>query len=162
MEVYTCDSVSYVICRNLTFLMLDLETSGLLYSAMFCTNQKNAFLFRKSSVLIPNCQSYSSEKQRKSNIFSLLYICCPSCGRNPKALPLLIPCRSILYLSLPVGRMDGRQVGARAGLQASVCMFTRIFIHANSHSVRLASIHADITTLLRPLILSFSFFFWAA
>ena len=70
---------------------------------MFCTNQKNAFLFRKSSVLIPNCQSYSSEKQRKSNIFSLLYICCPSCGRNPKALPLLIPCRSILYLSLPVG-----------------------------------------------------------
>lgn len=26
MEVYTCDSVSYVICRNLTFLMLDLET----------------------------------------------------------------------------------------------------------------------------------------
>ena len=71
----------------------DLETSGLLYSAMFCTNQKNAFLFRKSSVLIPNCQSYSSEKQRKSNIFSLLYICCPSCGRNPKALPLLIPCR---------------------------------------------------------------------
>ena len=165
----------------------DLETSGLLYSAMFCTNQKNAFLFRKSSVLIPNCQSYSSEKQRKSNIFSLLYICCPSCGRNPKALPLLIPCRSILYLSLPVGgasvgrfacmpacrqagqsaskpdgRMDGRQVGARAGLQASVCMFTRIFIHANSHSVRLASIHADITTLLRPLILSFSFFFWAA
>ena len=55
--------------------------------------------------------------------------------------------------SKPDGRMDGRQVGARAGLQASVCMFTRIFIHANSHSVRLASIHADITTLLRPLIL---------
>ena len=27
MEVYTCDSVSYVICRNLAFLMLDLETS---------------------------------------------------------------------------------------------------------------------------------------
>lgn len=80
-----------------------METNGLPYSAMFCTNQKNAFLFRKSSVLIPNCQSYSSEKQRKSNIFSLLYICCPSCGRNPKALPLLIPCRSILYLSLPVG-----------------------------------------------------------
>ena len=64
--------------------------------------------------------------------------------------------------SKPDGRMDGRQVGARAGLQASVCMFTRIFIHANSHSVRLASIHADITTLLRPLILSFPFFFWAA
>ena len=28
MEVYTCDSVSYVICRNLTFLMLDLVASG--------------------------------------------------------------------------------------------------------------------------------------
>ena len=27
MEVYTCDSVSYVICRNLAFLMLDLGTS---------------------------------------------------------------------------------------------------------------------------------------
>lgn len=27
MEVYTCDSVSYVICRNLAFLMLDLETN---------------------------------------------------------------------------------------------------------------------------------------
>lgn len=27
MEVYTCDSVSYVICRNLTFLMLDLVAS---------------------------------------------------------------------------------------------------------------------------------------
>ena len=44
MEVYTCDSESYVVCYNLAFLMLDLETSGLLYSAMFCTNQKNAFL----------------------------------------------------------------------------------------------------------------------
>ena len=29
MEVYTCDSVSYVICRNLAFLMLDLETNNL-------------------------------------------------------------------------------------------------------------------------------------
>ena len=62
MEVYTCDSVSYVICRNLAFLMLDLETSGLLYSAMFCTNQKNAFLICKSSVFIPYYQSYSPEK----------------------------------------------------------------------------------------------------
>lgn len=62
MEIYTCDSVSYVICRNLAFLMLDLETSGLLYSAMFCTNQKNAFLICKSSVFIPYYQSYSSEK----------------------------------------------------------------------------------------------------
>ena len=40
----------------------DLETSGLLYSAMFCTNQKNAFLICKSSVFIPYYQSYSSEK----------------------------------------------------------------------------------------------------
>ena len=65
MEVCTCDSVSYVVCRNLAFLMLDLETietSGLLYSAMFCTNQKNAFLICKSSVFIPYYQSYSSEK----------------------------------------------------------------------------------------------------
>ena len=45
----------------------DLETSGLLYSAMFCTNQKNAFLICKSSVFIPYYQSYSPEKQRKSN-----------------------------------------------------------------------------------------------
>ena len=30
----------------------DLETSGLLYSAMFCTNQKNAFLICKSSVFL--------------------------------------------------------------------------------------------------------------
>ena len=29
----------------------DLETSGLLYSAMFCTNQKNASLICKSSIL---------------------------------------------------------------------------------------------------------------
>ena len=50
MEVYTCDSGSYVICRNLAFLMLDLETSGLLYSAMFCINQKNAFLIYKNNV----------------------------------------------------------------------------------------------------------------
>lgn len=135
----------------------DLETSGLLYSAMFCTNQKNAFLFRKSSVLIPNCQSYSSEKQRKSNIFSLLYICCPSCGRNPKALPLLIPCRSILYLSLPVGGavcwqvcpyaclpagrsvgkqarwQDGRQAGWSAGRLAG----QRVYVHTYFHSCKL-------------------------
>lgn len=62
MEVYTCDSVSYVVCRNLAFLMLDLETSDLLYSAMFCINQKNAFLICKSSVFLFHCQSYSSEK----------------------------------------------------------------------------------------------------
>ena len=40
----------------------DLETSGLLYSAMFCINQKNASLICKSSVFLPYCQSYSSEK----------------------------------------------------------------------------------------------------
>ena len=40
----------------------DLETSGLLYSAMFCTNQKNASLICKSSVFIPYYQSYSPEK----------------------------------------------------------------------------------------------------
>ena len=40
----------------------DLETSGLLYSAMFCINQKNAFLICKSSVFLFHCQSYSSEK----------------------------------------------------------------------------------------------------
>ena len=40
----------------------DLETSGLLYSAMFCINQKNASLICKSSVFLPHCQNYSSEK----------------------------------------------------------------------------------------------------
>lgn len=121
----------------------DLETSGLLYSAMFCTNQKNAFLFRKSSVLIPNCQSYSSEKQRKSNIFSLLYICCPSCGRNPKALPLLIPCRSILYLSLLAGRQVSRQASQMTGWTAGrlergqacrpACVCSHVFSFMQTH-----------------------------
>lgn len=40
----------------------DIETSGLLYSAMFCTNQKNAFLICKSSIFIPHRQNYFSEK----------------------------------------------------------------------------------------------------
>lgn len=40
----------------------DLETSELLYSAMFCINQKNAFLICKSCVFLLHCQSYSSEK----------------------------------------------------------------------------------------------------
>ena len=40
----------------------DLETSGLLYSAMFCINQKNAFLIYKNNVFLPYNQSYSSEK----------------------------------------------------------------------------------------------------
>ena len=40
----------------------DLETSGLLYSAMFCINQKNAFLICKNNVFLPYNQSYSSEK----------------------------------------------------------------------------------------------------
>lgn len=59
------------------------------------------------------------------------------------------------------GKLDGRQVGARVGLQASVCMSARVCIHENPHAVWLASIHADITTLLCPLIPSFPFFFWA-
>ena len=54
--------------------------------------------------------------------------------------------------SKPDGRLE-------CGQAYRPCMFIRIFIHANPHSVRLASIHADITTLLR---LSFPFFFWAA
>ena len=40
----------------------DMETSGLLYSAMFCTNQKNAFLICKSSIFLSYYQSYSFEK----------------------------------------------------------------------------------------------------
>jgi len=40
----------------------DMATSELLYSAMFCINQKNASLICKSSVFIPYYQSYSSEK----------------------------------------------------------------------------------------------------
>ena len=50
MEVYTCDSVSYVICRNLAFLMLDLETSEVLYSALL--NPKNADFKCKGSGLV--------------------------------------------------------------------------------------------------------------
>ena len=46
MEVYTCDSVSYVICRNLAFLMLDLETSQVLYSILFCIIEKNTFVLQ--------------------------------------------------------------------------------------------------------------------
>ena len=61
-----------------------------------------------------------------------------------------------------VGKQDGWQVGVRAGLQASVCMSARVCIHENPHADRLAGIHADITTLLCPLIPSFPFFFWAA
>ena len=55
--------------RHITFLLIeskeltkivsltgnDLGTSGLLYSAMFCINQKNAFLICNSSVFIPHC-----------------------------------------------------------------------------------------------------------
>ncbi len=65
--------------KNVSLTGNDLETSELLYSAMFCINQKNAFLICKSSVFLLHCQSYSSEKWRKSNILSLLYICCTSC-----------------------------------------------------------------------------------
>ena len=43
----------------------NLETSGLPYSAMFCTNQKNAFLICKSNVFIQYYQSHSSEKMKK-------------------------------------------------------------------------------------------------
>ena len=45
----------------------DLETSELLYFAMFCTNQKNAFLMCKSSIFLPHYQNYSTEKWRKSD-----------------------------------------------------------------------------------------------
>ena len=51
--------------NNFSLTGNDIETSGLLYSAMFCTNQKNTSLICKSSVFIPYYQSYSSEKQRK-------------------------------------------------------------------------------------------------
>lgn len=100
----------------------------------------------------------------RATILSLLYICCSSCGWKPKALSLLIPCRSILYLSLllaergllaglpvclladwPVGKQAGWQDGRQAGWSAG----------------RLAGIHADITTFLNPPIPSFPFFFWA-
>ena len=46
------------------------------------------------------------------------------------------------------GKQDGRLVGVRAGLQASVCMSARLCIHENPHADRLAGIHTDITTLL--------------
>lgn len=44
MEVYTCDSVSYVICRNLAFLMLDLETFLLHKFTFFCVTSFYAFV----------------------------------------------------------------------------------------------------------------------
>ena len=46
----------------------DIETSWLLYSVMFCTNQKNTFLICKSSVFISYYQGHSSEKWRKFNV----------------------------------------------------------------------------------------------
>ena len=48
--------------NNVSLTGNDIVTSGLLYPAMFCTNQKNASLICKSSVFLPYCQSYSSEK----------------------------------------------------------------------------------------------------
>ena len=45
----------------------DLETSELLHSAMFCTNQKNAFLIRKSNVFLFCYQNNFIEKRRKSD-----------------------------------------------------------------------------------------------
>lgn len=74
-EIYHCFSLAH--CKTYHFLLFaknkkltkivsltgnDLETSGLLYSAMFCINQKNASLICKSSVFLPHCQNYSSEK----------------------------------------------------------------------------------------------------
>ena len=59
MEVYTCDSVSYVICRNLAFLMLDLETSEVLYSTLFCIKSKErSFSAKVQNILL------------KKNVFS--------------------------------------------------------------------------------------------
>lgn len=40
----------------------DIETSEVPYSAMFCINQKNAFLFCKSSIFPSLYQNYSGEK----------------------------------------------------------------------------------------------------
>ena len=45
----------------------DLETSELLHSAMFYTNQKNAFLIHKSNVFLFRCQNNFIEKRRKSD-----------------------------------------------------------------------------------------------
>ena len=45
MEVYTCDSASYVIFRNLAFLMLNLETSEVLIFATSCIKSKECFIY---------------------------------------------------------------------------------------------------------------------
>lgn len=110
----------------------DLGTSGLLYSAIFCINQKNAFLICKSSVFLPHSQSYSSEKLGKSNILSLLHILVMKISNTVLLLisyhfhiifELACTERSIgRFACVPAGKQDGRQAGARAGLQASVCM----------------------------------------
>lgn len=98
---------------------------------MFCTNQKNAFLICKSSVFIPYYQSYSSEKQRKSNIFSLLPLVAHLGDEKSVALhPRLNSyCSSIVFKlfcwrislleGLPVCQCAGRQVSWRASRQAS-------------------------------------------
>ena len=40
MEVCTCDSVSYVVCRNLAFLMLDLVTHTVFNEAMHSIEER--------------------------------------------------------------------------------------------------------------------------
>lgn len=82
---------------------------------------------------------------------------------------LRIAClRACLCAGRQARRQTGRQASRMAGRSECgqacrpVCMSARVCIHENPHAVWLASIHADITTLLCPLIPSFPFFFWAA
>ena len=65
-QVKTYHSFLFIENKKLTKVVSltgnDIETSELLYSAMFCTNQKNAFPICKSSIFIFYRQNYSSEK----------------------------------------------------------------------------------------------------
>ena len=89
----------------------DLETSGLLYSAMFCTNQKNAFLICKSSehlfIIVHLLPILLSKIQSTApfNPMSFHIIFKPACWRSG------------LLAGLPVCLLAGRQVSRRAGKQ---------------------------------------------
>ena len=62
MEVYTCDSVSYVICRNLAFLMLDLVSYLLHHPSARCVTFKELFKCKSTNK--------TGDKDKISLIFS--------------------------------------------------------------------------------------------
>ena len=126
MEVYTCDSVSYVICRNLAFLMLDLVTSGILYSALI---KRTLFSFAKV-VFLSLITKVIPLKNRENQISShYCTFAAHLAAESPKHCPFLIPCRPLfifkpacwrsgLLAGLPVCLLAGRQASRMAGWTA--------------------------------------------